>query len=85
MEELPGVKLYLLSGKLRGEHIFQMSYALIGPETMTIQLWVHPETFDLHRARIEALVLGESEPVIWQLDFWDFGKVVELQPPVITP
>lgn len=85
LEEAPGDRLYHLSGKLRGERIFQMSYEMIGPETLAVQLWVHPETFELHRARIEAPAVGETEPVIWQLDFWDFGSVVELRPPSETP
>lgn len=85
LEESPGVALVHLSGKLHGERIFQMSDAMIGPENMEVQLWVHPETFELHRARIEAASPGEAEPVVWQLDFWDFGKVVELQPPGDAP
>lgn len=85
LEEVPGTRLYRLSGKLRGERIFQMSDAMIGPQTLAVQLWVHPETYDLYRARIEAPASGEAELVVWQLDFWDFGNVVALNPPGEIP
>lgn len=85
LEETPGVKLIHLSGTLHGDRIFQMSYQMIGPGTLAVQLWVHPDSFDLYRARIESPAPGEAEAVIWQLDFWDFGKVVTLEPPIEAP
>ena len=80
LEEMPGKKLYYIKGKMDGERIFPMSYGLIGPDVMDIQLWVDPQTFDLHRILITQ-EREDDEPTLWQVDFWDFDKVIEINPP----
>jgi hypothetical protein len=81
LEEIPGQKLYSLQARVKGEQLYQMSYGMIGPETMDISLWVSPENFDLYRIQIIDPVEGSSEPTNWLIDFWDFGTAVEITPP----
>ncbi len=80
LEELPGRPLYVLSGKMRGEHINTMSYGLMGPQEMEIRLWIDPETFDMHRILITQS-RPDNEPTLWQIDFWDFDQVVTITAP----
>lgn len=84
LEELPGVPLYALTGQLDGEGIYQMSYAMIGPETLDVQLWVAPETFELYRVLLTEPTADPASPTVWQLDFWDFDVPVEIAPPPVT-
>ena len=81
LPELPGTPLYALTGRLDGERIHQMSYAMIGPETMDVQLWIAPETFELYRVVITEPSADPADPTIWQLDFWDFDLPVDITPP----
>lgn len=85
LEELPGQKLYYLTGRIAGERLYKMSYEMIGPETMDVQLWVAPETFELYRAIITEPTADPTDPSIWQLDFWDFNTPVTIEPPIMTP
>jgi hypothetical protein len=80
LEELPGSPLYLLQGRLLGDSIYQLTYGLMGPDEMEAQLWIAPETFELHRLLIrEDSIEGEAR--IWTIDFWDFDKTAEISPP----
>jgi hypothetical protein len=83
LPELPGIPLYALTGRLDGERIYQMSYAMIGPETMEVQLWIAPDTFELYRVVISEPSADPADPTIWQLDFWDFNVPVEITPPLV--
>jgi hypothetical protein len=58
-----------------------MSYGLIGPEQLDVKLWVMPETFELVRAVITEANSGDDEPSVWQVDFSEFGRVVDITPP----
>ena len=82
LEELPGQKLYYLTGRMAGEHIYSMSYEMIGPQAMNVQLWIAPETFELYRAIITEPTADPADPSIWQLDFWDFNTPVTIEPPL---
>ncbi len=83
LTELPGVQLYALTGRLDGQRIYQMSYAMIGPETMDVTLWIAPETFELYRVLITEPSADPADPTIWQLDFWDFDVPLEITPPPV--
>jgi hypothetical protein len=83
LEELPGQSLYLISGQLRGDRLFLMSYEMIGPETMDVRLWIAPDTFDLYRVIITEPTPDPDNPTIWQLDFWDFNSVADIYPPPV--
>ena len=81
LEEVPGKPLYALMGEIDGERLYQLSFGMMGPEKMTILLWIAPETFEMYRMLITEAPHGEDEATIWQIDFWDFDQVVEITPP----
>jgi hypothetical protein len=78
----PDQALYVVSGDLLGDRVYQMSGRLIGPDEMTFSAWVLPETFELIRVVVtDPPETGAEEPTIWQLDFSEFGRVVPIEPP----
>ena len=85
--ELPGQPLYALSGTLDGTNLYSLSYGLIGPQTMVINLWIDPATFDVLRVQLdEPAPSGETGPngetsTLWQVDFWDFDQINPISPP----
>jgi lipoprotein LprG len=82
LQEMPGKRLYNLSGDLAGQRLHEMSYGMIGPDPTSIFLWIAPDTFDLYRIIITEPGKDETEATIWQVDFWDFDRPVEIQPPI---
>jgi hypothetical protein len=86
LEELPGKELYALTGKLKGEHIYPLSWNMIGPDGINAQLWIDPVTFDLHRMRLEEPATNGAEATIWMVDFLNFNQATPIQAPrVPTP
>ncbi len=81
LEEGPDQALYVVDGLAAGERIYEMSYQLIGPEQMQVRLWIAPESFELHRAIVTDPNTGQGEATIWQVDFSEFGTIVDIQPP----
>lgn len=76
-------QLHVISGVLDGARINEMSYGLIGPEPLAVRLWIGPETFELHRAIIvDRSNLEGEEPRTWQVDFSEFGRVIDIAPPL---
>jgi hypothetical protein len=82
LDDGPDAKLYLLSGILDGRRIYEMSYGLIGPEQLEARLWIMPETFELIRVEVTEANTGEEQPSVWQVDFAEFDRVVDIKPPV---
>lgn len=80
LEELPGQPLYRIRGQMAGERIRQVSYGMIGPDPSDAELWIAPETFELHRLIL--LEPGAEEDTKWRIDFWDFDLAVEIVPPI---
>lgn len=80
----PDELLYSVTAVASGENIYQMSGYLIGPEQVSIQLWIRPETFELVR-----IVVREPEPEdeelesIWQVDISNYDELIDIEPPVI--
>lgn len=81
LEDGPEETLYVIEGALDGGRIQQMSYGLIGPEALTARLWIMPESFELVRAVITEANSGEEEPSVWQVEFSELGRVVDIRPP----
>jgi lipoprotein LprG len=81
LKELPGQLLYALSGNMAGQRVAAMSAGLIGPAEMDIRLWVDPQTFDPARIVIVEPAADGAEATTWQIDFLDFNKPVDIQPP----
>ncbi|MBN1667832.1 MAG: LppX_LprAFG lipoprotein [Anaerolineales bacterium] len=82
LEELPGQKLYALQGQVNGERLSALSFGLISKAEMQAKLWVAPQTFELYRLVLIDERSEMEEATIWQFDFWDFGTVVNIQPPL---
>jgi lipoprotein LprG len=81
IDTLPGHALHHLTGNLAGEKTYEISYGLIGPGTMDMELWIEPGTYELHRM---ILIEGAEDPDnlrTWQIDFWDFDLEIVIQPP----
>jgi hypothetical protein len=83
LEVLPGKQLYSLTGNLKGEHLYQISWGMIGPQAVKAHLWIDPVTFVLHRITLEEPASQEKDATLWTLDFLDFDKAFNIQPPVI--
>jgi lipoprotein LprG len=81
IETSPGQMLFHLSGKLTGEKTFEITYGLIGPEIMDAELWIAPDTFELHRLILVEHAEDPESTRTWQLDFWDFDLDLEITPP----
>jgi len=81
LDDGPDEALYVVSGTLDGERIHSMSYGLIGPEPLQAKLWIMPESFELVRAVITESNSGDDEPSVWQVDFSEIGRIVDIKPP----
>lgn len=81
LEDGPEQQMYVVSGRLGGERIHEMSYGTIGPQAMTIRLWILPETFELYRVLMTDPSQGGTEPTIWQVDFRQFDMTIEIEAP----
>lgn len=81
-DEIDGETVYLISADASGDNIHKLSGFLIGPDPVTIQLWVKPETFELMRVQItDPANADQDEDTIWIIDFSQFDNVVEIEPP----
>jgi len=81
LEEWPGTKLYQISGSLEPTHIYQISFNLIGKDTLDVSLWIDPESFKLYRI---ILVDGvDEEQRKWTVDIWDYDLTVLIEPPLV--
>lgn len=83
LETMPGVKLYTLTGRLDGEHLYDLSYGMMTDQSMDAKLWIDPRTFDLYR--IEMIEdTGADEEKVWVLEFWNINETAEIKPPETT-
>jgi hypothetical protein len=83
IEELPGKKLHHIHGLLNGDAAYNLTYGMIDNETLDVDIWVDPESYVIHRVIvIDPMNEGEDEDTVWQIDFWNFDKVIEINPPL---
>lgn len=82
LDKWPDTQLYHLSGKMKGVRIAEITFGLIGPEVMDVNLWVAPSTFELYRIKIVDPVEGNAEPTTWTVDFLNYDQQADIQPPV---
>ncbi|MEX2143403.1 MAG: LppX_LprAFG lipoprotein [Anaerolineales bacterium] len=83
IDEIPGLSLYYLSGQMDGSNVHDLTVGLIDEQLLEIELWIAPNTFELHRVVIIDPVNDHDElGTNWIFDFWDFGKIIEIEPPV---
>lgn len=82
LEELPGQELIRIAASLTGTQINQLSLGLIDDETLGLELWVTPGSYELNRLVItDPMNAGEEVDTTWTMDFWNFGEAVDIQPP----
>lgn len=74
--------IYKLTADVAGEAVYEMSGTLIGPDPVTAELWISPDTFELNRILITEPVPDSDEPTLWQVDFTQFNQAVEIAPPL---
>lgn len=83
LEEMPGIKQYHLSGDMRGESIYQLSYGMIGETNLIADLWIDPSTFYLNRVSLSRKDSNNEVVSSWLIDFWDFNNIVSIEPPKV--
>lgn len=81
IDTLPGRSLHHLKGRLEGEKTYEVSYGLIGPGTMDMELWIEPGTYELHRMILIEEAADPDNLRTWQIDFWDFDLDIVIHPP----
>jgi len=82
LEEMPGKKLYLISGEMKGDKLYDLT-ALIGPDPIDAQIWIDPDTFEVQRAILHESAGDPENERTWQIDFWDFNNTIEIEAPDI--
>jgi lipoprotein LprG len=81
LEDLPGLDLYAIEGRMDGRRIYTLSYGLIGPGMIEVKLWIEPGTFYLQRMTMHEPGEGGGEASVWSVDLWNFGERFEIRPP----
>jgi predicted small lipoprotein YifL len=80
----PDALLYTLTADVAGDRIYRVSGGLIGPQAVSIKLWIMPETFELVRLQVtEPEPDTEEGESIWQVDFSRYEELIEIEPPVL--
>jgi hypothetical protein len=82
LDKWPDKQLYHLQGKMKGDRIYEITFGLIGPEVMDVDVWVAPKTYEVHRIQIIDPVEGNPEPTIWMVDFLNYDQKADIQSPV---
>lgn len=78
----PDQELYMITGTMDSSRISQLSQGLIGSGTLSVQLWIAPETYELYRVVINSEPSTEAgEATVWQVDFSEFDETVDIAPP----
>ncbi|MFQ5433543.1 MAG: LppX_LprAFG lipoprotein [Anaerolineae bacterium] len=74
--------LYKVTGQAAGERLYEMSGWLIGPQPVTVTLWVRPESFELVQAEVVEPETDAGEPSVWLVTFSEFGQTTTIEPPL---
>ncbi len=82
LDKWPGQQLYHLSAKMKGERIAEITFGLIGPSVLDVNLWVTPKTFEVDRIQIINPVAGSDQPTTWTVDFLNYDQKADIQPPI---
>ena len=83
LEEMPGKSLQYIQGSLNGQGAYDLTNGMIDNEVLSVQLWIDPDTYDMHRVVvIDPMNEGDEEDTVWQIDFWDFDNVIEITSPI---
>ena len=74
--------LYHLTGEVTGTRLYEMSGTLIGPDPVSVEMWIAPGTFELVRVVVDEPLAGTDESTVWQLDFANFDETIAIEPPL---
>jgi lipoprotein LprG len=77
LEEMPGLTLTHISGKIPGEVIAEVSQGLIEIESLAADTWIDRSTNEVHRV----VLTDTASETSWQFDFWNFGATIEITAP----
>jgi lipoprotein LprG len=83
LETMPGQKLYVVTGRMEGEHLYELSYGMMTFETLNAKLWIDPQTFDLYRIEMTEDT-GAEEEKVWVIEFWNINETAVIEPPRIA-
>lgn len=84
IEEMPGFPLYRLHGTLLGDGTYNATYGMIDKDPLDVRMWIAPDTFELHRVIVvDPADPGEDEDTVWQIDFWDFDRTIDIEAPIV--
>ena len=81
LDKWPGQQLYHISGKMKGERIASITFGLIGPADLDVDLWITPKTYEVDRIQIVNPVEGSGQPTTWTVDFLNYDQNTDIQPP----
>jgi hypothetical protein len=81
LDDVPGLTLTHLQGTLPGEVIIEVSKGLISVESMQGDLWMDPDTNEVHRVVLTDTSGGEAGSSVWTFDFWSFGSTIPITAP----
>ena len=81
LDKWPGQNLYHLSGMMKGQRIATITFGLIGPADLQVDLWITPKTFELDRIQIVNPVQGSDQATTWTVDFLNYDQKTDIQPP----
>jgi len=81
--EVPGISLYFITATVDGERLYSLTFGMIDADTLNVRLYIDPDSFDLHRiVMVDTAVEVDSEDTIWQMDFWSFNEIFDIEPPI---
>lgn len=81
-KRVDGQELWHITGDVKGENVHVMAGGLIDAEPLGFETYIDPDTYQLVRAVvIDPPNEADDEPTTWQIDFSEFGTIVEIEPP----
>ncbi len=84
VEEIEGQSYYHLKGVTAGEMIRWWTAGLIGPEDVSVELWIDTHTFLIHRVHIVEFESDPERPTEWDIAFSNFNEPLNIQTPPIA-
>ena len=83
LQEIPGKTLYAIQATMQGESAYQMTYGMIDNDPLQVEVWIDPSSYDLYRfVLIDPANSVDKEDTTWQIDFWNFGHISEIESPI---
>lgn len=85
LEVINGVRLHRITAVANPDRLATMSAGLIGSQNegqpITTDLFIAPDSYELHRILLTEPVAGADSPRQWSIDFSQFDQSVTIEPP----